>query len=427
LTPDALAEYMAELLVSSSGPVGPIRSLDPGAGAGALTRALVDRASSQGDVFQRITLVESDSTFTSSLFELQDVALKTATTIDLHLEDFIDYAGTALTNGEAFTHIIMNPPYRKLRSLSEHDIALKHLGVNVTNYYAAFLWLAIDLLQPQGRLVTVIPRSFMNGAMFAGLRRHLLSNTSIEQITTFDSRDVFARDSVLQEIVVLSLRKSIQNDASTRFVQADTTGPNIQERSIFSTTRGEYLLPLKEGHAITIPVSPNEPAPPLGSPLIGHPFDVRTGSVVDFRHRQNIVDLPGVDTVPLIGSAQLALNSTAPLNRFLKVNDQTRRFVRPPGHYVIIKRISPPEQVPRIRARTIDTRSWSNTGIAFENHVNYICRGPAALSSREAAELLAALTHQDTENQFARLSGTTQVNVTDLRLLRHPNKENGSQ
>ncbi len=115
-TPDALADYMAKLLLNDPDLAGPIRCLDPGSGPGTLTRALMDQAATRGRRFEKITLVESDQAFMSPLLELHDNALERAPEFDVHVTDFVRYADTVLRNGDSFTHIIgTNPPYKSFQ------------------------------------------------------------------------------------------------------------------------------------------------------------------------------------------------------------------------------------------------------------------------------------------------------------------------
>lgn len=421
-TPEALSEYMAKLLLGCDGPAGAIRSLDPGAGPGTLTRALIDEATSTGRRFDKIAVVESDPAFVPTLLDLPHHGSPAASALSVFAEDFIDYADSALASGERFSHVIMNPPYRKIGSQSDDARRLKHLGVDAPNYYAAFLWLAIDLLQPGGRLVTVIPRSFTNGPMFSRLRRHMLSEADIEQITSFRNRDLFERDSVLQEVVVVALRRRPSSVERTRFALAHAGDHTVREEHIVETAPSDYLLPMPTGFAITLPSDASEATSRLGELIIAPPFEVHTGEVVDFRNRSSIVTKRHANTVPLIGSADMTIPQKVFPSRFLEIDDLTRRYIHPPGCYVVIKRISPPEQIPRVRARIFNTKDVSNVGVAFENHVNYISAGRVALSQHDAAALVEALAHPETNRQFASLSGSTQVNVSDLRSLRYPSK-----
>ena len=86
-------------------------------------------------------------------------------TTELLGADFINwttdrFGGLRLTEPPVFTHIIMNPPYRKVASSSRERSLLRYVGIDVPNLYAAFLTLGMRLLAPGGQMVAITPRSF---------------------------------------------------------------------------------------------------------------------------------------------------------------------------------------------------------------------------------------------------------------------------
>src|SRR5260370_15816363 len=97
----------------------------------------------------------------------------------------------------------MNPPYRKINIDSAERVALREIGVETSNLYAGFLYVALRLLAPGGELVAITPRSFCNGMYFKPFRRIFLDALELRRIHVFDSRQVaFKEDEVLQENVI---------------------------------------------------------------------------------------------------------------------------------------------------------------------------------------------------------------------------------
>ncbi len=98
---------------------------------------------------------------------------------------------------------IMNPPYRKLRSNSPESASLSAVGIETSNLYSAFVWLAIKLLEQDGELVAITPRSFMNGSYFRPFRQALAHDFAFRRVHVYDARDTaFLGDDVLQENVI---------------------------------------------------------------------------------------------------------------------------------------------------------------------------------------------------------------------------------
>ena len=81
-----------------------------------------------------------------------------------------------------FNRVILNPPYRKIRSDSVYRSALSQIGIETSNLYTAFLALAVELLQPGGELVAITPRSFCNRPYFKPFRRHFLSSMALKRV-----------------------------------------------------------------------------------------------------------------------------------------------------------------------------------------------------------------------------------------------------
>ena len=67
-------------------------------------------------------------------------------------EDFIEAAivqaeeGLFAVHRERFTHVILNPPYKKISGESATRQLLYEAGFEVSNLYAAFVWLSAKLL-----------------------------------------------------------------------------------------------------------------------------------------------------------------------------------------------------------------------------------------------------------------------------------------
>jgi adenine-specific DNA-methyltransferase len=109
-----------------------------------------------------------------------------------------------------FTHAILNPPYKKINSMSRHRLLLRQVGIETVNLYSAFVALTIELMQPGGHIVAIIPRSFCNGPYYRPFREIILSNTAIKHMHLFGARDrAFKDDGVLQENIIIVLERGV--------------------------------------------------------------------------------------------------------------------------------------------------------------------------------------------------------------------------
>ena len=71
-------------------------------------------------------------------------------------------------------------------------------------------------------------------------------------------------------------------------------------------------------------------------------------------------------------------------------------------------------------AHVVDPGAFKATAIGFENHLNVFHSGKKGIDHHVAHGLSVFLNSTAVDQYFRRFSGHTQVNATDLRLLRYP-------
>jgi len=208
MTPASVARFMASLFPQST--LETCVLLDAGAGVGALSCAFLDRwAVSDGFTFQKaeVDAYEIDANFRTHLSAtLKSYSERLPLSFLVHSDDFIEAAALqSLTQGRV-THAILNPPYKKINSLSNHRLILRQVGIETVNLYSAFVALALDRMKPGGQLVAIIPRSFCNGPYYRPFREFLLNRAALCHLHLFASRTkAFRDDDVLQENVIVRL------------------------------------------------------------------------------------------------------------------------------------------------------------------------------------------------------------------------------
>ena len=196
-----------------------ISILDPGAGVGSLFVACIDEIINQGLRPKKIsiTVFEIDK----SLFNYLKDSLKRCRILcerqgiefvsELVGRDFIMDTTLNLKNNckKLFSHIIINPPYKKINTFSQTYKILSESGLQSTNLYAAFIALSEKVLQDNGELVFISPRSFCNGPYFQSFRKNFLKSMNMKRIHIFDSRlSSFKDDDVLQENIIIHAIKN---------------------------------------------------------------------------------------------------------------------------------------------------------------------------------------------------------------------------
>lgn len=442
LTPAPVAAFMAGMV---EGRKKTLRVLDPGAGVGSLSAALVAamcRRATRPDVIS-LTAYEIDPMLIKHLRAVLDLCHAAAEGVGIRLEtrvvaeDFFEVgaatlAGNLFTAGgqERFDCAILNPPYRKIRTDSRERRLLRDIGVETSNLYTGFLAVTAALLAPGGEMVAITPRSFCNGPYFEPFRRFFLSTMRFRRIHVFDARNrAFAEDEVLQENIVFRAEKT--TDAGAGVVVSASLGPDEPDVRVRTISHDDLVWPgdrhafihiVPDGDGDTI----RQRIGKLKASLADLGLAVSTGRVVDFRVKDLLRAKPGRNTAPLIYPCHLQRGYVKwPNGRTRKPNalvlrPQADDLLVPAGHYVLVKRFSAKEEPRRIVAAVYDPTHVVAERVAFENHLNYYHQRGAGLPPAVAKGLAAFLNSTLVDSYFRQFSGHTQVNATDLRSLRYP-------
>lgn len=436
-TPQGIALFMASLFEVNNKESASL--LDAGAGIGSLSAAFLENILDQSIKRLKITAYEVDD----GLIEILADCLKsyrnycseeqTELVFEVIGQDFIEHAVIVLCNGtyQQFDYAILNPPYHKINSSSEHRLLLRKVGIETVNLYSAFVALGLKLLKLKGQMVAIIPRSFCNGPYYKPFREFLLSISAISHIHLFEARDkAFGDDGILQENIIIHLKKGFEQREVTISTSTDGKFSDYKEWKVpFSeiVKRNDVErfihVPYHEGksdlnHSENIFYSLQD---------VG--CSVSTGPVVDFRSKEHLRKMPGRNTAPLIYPAHFnGWTINHPLKDFKKynaieVNEETSRQLYKSGYYVIVRRFSSKEEKRRIVARVVRPEDIGVEFVGFENHLNVFHVDKEGLSKELAFGLAAYLNSRQIDEYFRLFSGHTQVNATDLRLLKYPSKE----
>ena len=456
MTPASIARFMSSLFSNLS---GELRVLDPGAGTGSLTAALVERLC---EIFPKphsvsLACFEIDPvlhdylliTLNQSEAHLEYSGIEASSYV--HTEDFItshplklqdDFWGKSQRQGKEFTQVIMNPPYGKIRSSSVQRGALRGAGIETSNLYTGFMFLAAQRLVSGGEMVAIVPRSFCNGLYFKQFRARFFSMMSLRHIHVFAKRDsAFRNDDVLQENIIIHAVKDGKpekvrittsatadfelDEASGKYVTEDMTqwivDPNsvirsdTQEKSIHIITNGfEQSIADRMGHFTTT-------LDELG-------LEVSTGPVVDFRLQSHLRTSPEKGTAPLLYPThfqgyKLEWPKRMKKSNAISVTDRSRKWLwQNQGHFVVTKRFTSKEERRRIVA-SVYASDLPGELVGFENHLNVFHVERKGFSLALASGLSAYLNSSLVDRYFRQFSGHTQVNATDLRMICYPERK----
>lgn len=423
-TSQSICNFMTEMF---NEPSRPVNLLDAGAGEGALSLAFVRRwatiAPISGEAHEVDTII----------FENLQVALSASSLgphqIKARKTDFIEWAAAELQhgNGKRFTHAILNPPYKKISSMSRHRSMLRSAGLETVNLYSGFVALAVAMTMNNGEVVAIIPRSFCNGPYYIGFRKFILEKCAIEAIHIFERRDsAFSGDGVLQENVIIKLRVGTKAGPVKISESCDESFEGSHERFVDFC---EIVRPNDPDLFIHIPLGNSLDSAAMqkfDTSLSELGIECSTGPVVDFRVNRHLSKELKPTFVPLLYPQHFAGTKLEwpSLNQkkanAIELCAATAKQLLPKGHYVVVRRFSSKEEQWRINPGIVDPLVLLGGYIGIENHLNYFHSGKKPLDRQLCWGLSAYLSSTSVDSEFRKFSGHTQVNVTDLRKLLYP-------
>jgi adenine-specific DNA-methyltransferase len=455
MTPTNVGRFLASLFTNLSGDVCVV---DPGAGVGSLTAALVERMCMRDGRPRSVHLVCYEiepllteylqRTLKQAVAEGEAAHIKIAT--EVREKDFVldnpagmqaSFLDCDETRWESFTHAIINPPYKKIGSLSEHRAALRKWGIETSNLYTGFLFLAAQQLCDGGEMVAIVPRSFCNGPYFKHFRQVFFKVMGLKQIHIFEKRNsTFRGDGILQENIVLhaikgrrSARVKISasegdtfdfDPVSREYVAAEMTERTAEYASVIQPDDPDCFVRIAVND---LEQSIADRMTRFKSSLTDLGVEVSTGPVVEFRLKADLRVEPESDTAPLLfpahfrqGKFKWPRPSKKP--NAIRVTDRTRKWLWPnEGYFVVTKRFTSKEERRRIVA-SVCPSDVPGELIGFENHLNVFHIHRKGFSLALASGLAAYLNSSMVDRYFRQFNGHTQVNATDLRSLRYPTR-----
>ncbi|MCF8091274.1 MAG: SAM-dependent methyltransferase [Desulfotignum sp.] len=438
-TPATIARFMAELFDQNSH--DHCRLLDPGAGIGSLCAAFLDRWTSGGLKFKdvHIDVFEIDPFLQPYLMQtLKKYENIPGFSMDIGISDFIITASEGISGNlfvkpfPRYTHAILNPPYKKIRSDSKHRSALRRAGIETVNLYSAFLALSLSLLKPHGQLVAIVPRSFCNGPYYRRFRKFLLTRAAIRQIHLFLSRNkAFKDDDVLQENIIICLEK---NEKKGQIKISTSTDDNFYDLTSQKYPFEKIVRPDDPEQFIHIPTSTALGSIALCKKVSFSLFDLKinisTGPVVDFRVKEHLRKMPVPGTVPLLYPVHFNSKGIEWPKPDIKKpnaiqhNNETEKWLFPNDFYCVVRRFSSKEEKRRIVANVVNPDNFPGMpSLGFENHLNVFHAKKQGLPKNLAYGIMVFLNSTAVDDFFRTFNGHTQVNAADLKQIKYPSLE----
>lgn len=428
------AVFMAALFEIPDSPT--ISILDPGAGSGILSIALIQRLQTCAHI-KAIELVcyENDSNILALLNENlhwasdnSTISIRFSIVEDNYiLHQMADYNGMLFAdpNPRKFDLIIGNPPYMKIPRDAPEVSVMRDICYGAPNLYFLFAAMSMFNLKEQGEMVYIIPRSWTSGAYFKQFRQKFLGESALEHIHLFVSRDkVFEEESVLQETMIIKAKKTL---LKPKTITITTTQSNADFSKI-TVFNAPYNIVISGVDSYVYLVTCQEEVEALKTinqwhdtlPSIG--LKMKTGLTVDFRNREALRDTSEEKAVPLFFSQHIQEGKVIfPAGREHEyiVTDQ-KGLLQSNTNYLFVKRFTAKEEHRRLQCGVYLARKYPEyKTISTQNKINFIC-GLRELSDCVVYGLYVLFNSSLYDRYYRILNGSTQVNSTEINAMPVP-------
>jgi adenine-specific DNA-methyltransferase len=157
-------------------------------------------------------------------------------------------------------------------------------------------------------------------------------------------------------------------------------------------------------------------------------YGISTGPVVSFRMKDFLTFAPNQSAIPLITIHDIkpyAITHRGNPKKpgFFRITQNNRMWITPNSNYVLLRRFTAKEENRRLTAAPFTQSTFTSSQIALENHLNYIYLPNEKLSEDEMWGLTALFNSSQYDTYFRSISGSTQVNASEVKHMKIPSRD----
>ncbi|WP_304177822.1 Eco57I restriction-modification methylase domain-containing protein [Leptotrichia trevisanii] len=430
------AEFMANLLTIPKDKEK-IRFLDPGAGTGILSCALIERLESIESIrYIEVVCYETDEAVLKLLKDnLKYCKKMSKKTIEFSIfnKNYIVKQNTDFNNkidvpkDLKYDLIIGNPPYIKISKNSEEALSMSEICYGTPNLYFLFAAMSLFNLKDGCEMVYIIPRSWTSGVYFKKFRKYFLSEGKLKHIHLFISRNkIFEKEDVLQETIIIKIKKEKKTDEDITV----TTSKSNSDFHELTKIKIPYNL-IVAGEELYVYLITNKEELNVFHklkytlPEIG--LKMKTGLTVDFRNKDFLRNKPEKDSVPLFYSEHIKQGEISfPIQKENEyILNSKKGLIQKNKNYLFVKRFTSKEEKRRLQCGIYLSKDYPEyTEISTQNKINFIDSLNQEMSEATVYGLYVLFNSTLYDKYYRILNGSTQVNSTEINSMPIPNLKN---
>jgi len=415
-----------------------LRVLDPGAGTGILSAALIERLC-QSEHLREIDLVcyENNATYLPMLRHNLDkirrrcrklYGVKVA--VNILEENYILSGKESYTinlfreNTDYFDYVIMNPPSELMAAQSPEALCVSDLFGGAVDLSYLFVAMATSALAQGGEMVMLLPTVFSTSPQLAKLRNFLFGETALRHLHLFCYKKP-GKPMKKEMVLHLSHRAPLPTDTVSITVSTDDGTPANTEllppQPLSTILRGEdkSMLLLRDTGEIQVMKYMQS----LTCSFATFGLRMKTGLTLPSRYRDYLYDTPIPGTVPLIHPCSVTGG------RVLFPANIKGQFLMPvipslmqPNHNMLLLHRIPAKSEKRrlVCGVYLSSQMASQKFISTHNKLNYIDSTKGEIDPPFLYGLYAFLSSSICDTYVRLISKSTQVNAKELSNLPLP-------
>ncbi len=409
--------------------------LEPGVGTAILAATLVEYLITFDIVEEiQLTCYEIDDSiieYTESvLIALDYLCLKQNKKFRYFIirQDFIlsnqDVFSNTVNDFRKYDFIISNPPFFKLSINDERAKLAANIIHGLPNIYNIFFYISSKLLEENGKLLFLIPRSFCSGSHYKQIREHFIESIKLLKIHLFSSEEkIFHTHSVLYESVIVYAEKSIPSnvyDINISHSNNIKEKVNINYNCNFSLNENIIELPTNENDLLVL-----NKIHKWNNSLFKSGYNITHGKLI-ITKAENILFKNINDSANLVPMIWIYNIDTGTFNfsiedkygKYLLKNHQTEKYIIKNNNYILLRRYNNNDFTNRIIATPYLKEYLQADYLGIERLVSFIDKPNHFISKEEIFGISAILNSQFVNSYLGMINGI--INVTSDIILNIP-------